>query len=152
MRGGAHLRPQSDRWREETLAGMPGRCSPSRVRPCSVSKTQTQPVGCGGDCRSLVKPGTEHTGDGPAAPRRVLVVEPDEKLRQRYCAAFVEAGWEVIESGEGRDAMTRALTSPPQLIVTEVALPLIDGFALCRVLRQDSLTACCSSPHPPRSC
>lgn len=77
---------------------------------------------------------------GYSTPRRVLVAEPDDKLRQRYGSAFVEAGWEVIETVEGRDALTHALTRAPELIVTEVALPLIDGFALCRVLRGDAMT------------
>jgi len=50
------------------------------------------------------------------------------------------AGCDVVEASDGRDALAKALGRPPSLIVTEAILPFIDGYALCALLRHDSIT------------
>lgn len=51
------------------------------------------------------------------------------------------AGYEVIEAADGRDAVARAVLSPPALIGTDLRLPFVDGVGLCDILRTDPLTA-----------
>jgi CheY-like chemotaxis protein len=46
-----------------------------------------------------------------------------------------------VEASDGRDALTKTLMHPPALIVTELRLPFIDGYALCERLRSDRATA-----------
>jgi two-component system chemotaxis response regulator CheY len=75
-----------------------------------------------------------------AALRRVLVADADAATRTRYRLALPLAGCEVIEAGDGREALTKALTELPTLIITELRLPLIDGVALCKILRRDAVT------------
>jgi two-component system chemotaxis response regulator CheY len=72
---------------------------------------------------------------------RILVVEADADSRSMYVAAFTMAGWHVVEAADGRDALVSALSHPPSLVVTELRLPFIDGFALCDILRRDRTTA-----------
>jgi CheY-like chemotaxis protein len=74
------------------------------------------------------------------ASRRVLVVDPDADTRTRYQLALSLAGCDVIEAGDGREALAKALAEPPRVILTELRLPFIDGFALCKILRRDSAT------------
>jgi CheY-like chemotaxis protein len=50
------------------------------------------------------------------------------------------ANWIVEEAADGRDALAKALALRPELIVTEIRLPGIDGFELCRLLRRDFAT------------
>jgi CheY-like chemotaxis protein len=50
-------------------------------------------------------------------------------------------GCDVLESVDGRDALVKALVRPPHLVLTELLLPLIDGFAFCEILRRDRATA-----------
>jgi CheY-like chemotaxis protein len=50
------------------------------------------------------------------------------------------AGRDIVEASDGRDALTKALVRPPSLVITEIALPLIDGAALCDILRADRMT------------
>jgi DNA-binding response OmpR family regulator len=49
-------------------------------------------------------------------------------------------GFDVAQAADGRDALTKALVRPPNLLVMELGLPLIDGFAFCEILRWDRIT------------
>ena len=72
---------------------------------------------------------------------RILVVTADDDTRALYGESFQEIGCHVIEASDGRDALTKALTSPPALVVSETGLPFLDGYALCEILRRDRATA-----------
>jgi two-component system chemotaxis response regulator CheY len=73
-------------------------------------------------------------------PSRILVADPDNKTRLLYRDLLQSAGSDVVDAVDGRDAMVKALSIRPTLVITELRLPLFDGFALCDVLRRDSLT------------
>jgi two-component system chemotaxis response regulator CheY len=85
---------------------------------------------------------THHATTTPGASinPRVLVVDADDDTRALYRNALSVVGYEVIEASDGRDALTKALVEPPTLIITEVRLPLVDGYALCEILRRDLAT------------
>ena len=85
---------------------------------------------------------TERAADAvPSSPPwRVLVVDPDPDTRGLYQTALPLAGVEVIEASDGREALTKALVEPPTLIISELRLPLVDGCALCEILRRDAAT------------
>lgn len=84
----------------------------------------------------------------PASPtrsscvgRRVLVVDADADTRALYREALSIEGCDVLEAADGRDALTKALVQPPAIVITELRVPLVSGFALCEILRRDPLTA-----------
>jgi len=81
---------------------------------------------------------------GPAlaiARRHVLVVDPDADTRASYEQSFSMAGFDVVHASDGRDALTKALGRPPSVVVMELRLPLINGVALCEILKRDRATA-----------
>jgi two-component system chemotaxis response regulator CheY len=71
---------------------------------------------------------------------RILVVDPDTDTRALYRHALEGSGHDVVEAADGRDALVKALIESPQLIITETRLPMMDGFALCEILRRDHAT------------
>lgn len=73
--------------------------------------------------------------------RRVLVVDSDADTRALYREALRMDGCDVVEAADGRDALTKALVWPPAIVITELRLPLLSGFALCEILRRDRVTA-----------
>ena len=75
-----------------------------------------------------------------AHPVRVLVADADADTRALYREAFHSNGWDVVEVADGREALATALASPPALVVTEIRLPFLDGYALCDILRRDPAT------------
>ena len=72
---------------------------------------------------------------------RVLVADSDPAARAEHCAALSAAGCDVVEAADGRDALIKALVRHPSLAVIDLNLPLVDGIALCEILRRDRVTA-----------
>jgi two-component system chemotaxis response regulator CheY len=75
-----------------------------------------------------------------AVTPRILVVEPDDDTRSMYCEWFHPWGCDVIEASDGREALAKALVRRPALVITEIRLPFVDGYALCEILRRDHVT------------
>jgi PAS domain S-box-containing protein len=46
-------------------------------------------------------------------------------------------GWEVTSAENGEDALDKARLNPPDLIVTDILMPVMDGYALCRQWKSD---------------
>lgn len=72
--------------------------------------------------------------------RLILVVEDDPETRQLYLDVFTGGGFQVDQAHNGHQALEKALASPPDLIVTDIAVPGLDGIELCRRLRADDRT------------
>jgi CheY-like chemotaxis protein len=70
----------------------------------------------------------------------VLVVENDRELRRGYVEALQEAGFRVVEAHNGLQAVDKALELTPDAIVTDLGLPGIDGYELCRRLYREGLS------------
>jgi two-component system cell cycle response regulator DivK len=75
--------------------------------------------------------------DGRIASR-ILLVEPDDDTRGLHGQLLQQIGCEVVEAFDSRDALVKALTYKPALVMTEIHLPFFDGHALCELLRRDS--------------
>ncbi len=63
------------------------------------------------------------------------MVEDEEPIRELVATALRFRGYQVVEAGSGGEALGTARSANPSLIVLDVMLPDLDGFALCRKLR-----------------
>ena len=77
----------------------------------------------------------------PLSTARILVAEHDADARALYRELFQSTGADVVEAADGREALVSALCMPPALLFTDLRLPLLDGYALCEILRRDLATA-----------
>jgi DNA-binding response OmpR family regulator len=68
---------------------------------------------------------------------KVLVVEDDLTLRETLEYNLVRQGYEVHTAADGRAALQIARQERPDLILLDIMLPGMDGFEVCRVLRQE---------------
>lgn len=66
---------------------------------------------------------------------RILLVEDDEDSCAYACAVLKEAGFTVDCAGTGSDAITRARSGHYDLILLDISLPGLDGFATSRTIR-----------------
>jgi CheY-like chemotaxis protein len=73
---------------------------------------------------------------GRPAAQRVLVVDDDTDLRHRLRGLLEKAGLEVDEAGDGRAALTRLDEQWPGLILLDLLMPEMDGFAFLAELRR----------------
>jgi two-component system OmpR family response regulator len=72
-----------------------------------------------------------------ARDESILVVEDEDPIRELVTTALRFTGFTVESVGSGREALAEARNSPFDLIVLDVNLPDLDGFEICRKLRQD---------------
>lgn len=67
---------------------------------------------------------------------KVLIVD-DTKDNLDLLGALLSAhGYEVSKAINGKDALEQAYQSPPELIISDILMPVMDGFALCREWKQ----------------
>ncbi|HEX5706087.1 MAG TPA: response regulator [Pyrinomonadaceae bacterium] len=74
----------------------------------------------------------QHTGDGT-----VLVVDDTPDKRQLLESLLCHSGYRVLTAGDGREGLLVARSARPDLIISDVSMPLIDGIELCRRIRAD---------------
>ncbi|MEV6303234.1 response regulator [Actinoplanes sp. NPDC051861] len=71
---------------------------------------------------------------------RVLVVDDEPDLRFLHRRILTRAGHDVTEASDGAAALESVRSSPPDLVVTDVMMPLMDGLEFIRRLRADPAT------------
>lgn len=69
---------------------------------------------------------------------KILLVEDDDVLRETLVYNLSQEGHDVIPCSDGTQALELARTNAPELVVLDVMLPGLDGFTICRLLRQES--------------
>jgi two-component system, cell cycle response regulator DivK len=70
----------------------------------------------------------------------VLIVEDDPETRRFYQSIFEDGGFRIEQAHNGLQALQKAVDALPDLILTDIAVPGIDGIELCRRLRADART------------
>jgi two-component system response regulator MprA len=73
------------------------------------------------------------------AAERVLVVDDDPPLRRMLQRTLTAEGFEVAVAADGGAALVETERSAPDVIVLDVAMPGLDGMAVCRRLREKGL-------------
>jgi CheY-like chemotaxis protein len=67
----------------------------------------------------------------------ILVVERDPHVRELEAYFLEEAGYSVEFAADGLTALARARELRPDILITEILVPKLDGLALCRKLKAD---------------
>lgn len=67
---------------------------------------------------------------------RILVVEDDNELRQLFCRVLEKNGYEALEASDGQQALDTLDQSYIDLIISDIMMPVMDGYELVRSLRE----------------
>jgi two-component system alkaline phosphatase synthesis response regulator PhoP len=73
--------------------------------------------------------------------RKILVVDDEAVLVETMAYNLEQAGYQVITVADGASALEAARRIKPDLIILDIMLPEMDGFEVCRQLRQERATA-----------
>ncbi len=73
--------------------------------------------------------------DSTARAPRILVADDDELMRELIAAALVENGIKTIEVSNGQEALETLQKNPVDLVILDVAMPVMDGFETCSRIR-----------------
>ncbi|HEY5512918.1 MAG TPA: response regulator [Geomonas sp.] len=72
---------------------------------------------------------------------RILVVEDEESLLKLESILFTSKGYAVTGVRDGKSALDAIAADRPDLVVLDVMLPGLDGFEVCRAIKENPLTS-----------
>ena len=84
--------------------------------------------------KAVVMGGEDAVAQGLNKQARVLLVEDDNALRRMLAVTLRRAGYQVIAAADGVEAMTVALSSPVDIVVTDAMMPNLPGQEFCLLL------------------
>jgi DNA-binding response OmpR family regulator len=74
-------------------------------------------------------------------PRNVLVVDDEPHITHVVCLKFRNSGHEVRTAADGEQAFELASRQVPDIIITDLQMPYMDGLELCMKLKQHAPTS-----------
>jgi DNA-binding response OmpR family regulator len=66
----------------------------------------------------------------------VLVVDDELAITETLTVALEMAGYQTVSAGNGRDGLEQFDKTSPQLVITDIMMPYLDGRELVRLIRQ----------------
>src|SRR5689334_5711118 len=67
---------------------------------------------------------------------RILLVEDDANARELFTIYLGEYGYHITEAHDGEQAIALAQSDPPDLVITDIMLPRMNGFEVARQVKQ----------------
>jgi two-component system cell cycle response regulator DivK len=68
-------------------------------------------------------------------PKKILIVEDNQDSRELIVKILKNRGYQLIEAVDGEDALEKAITERPDLILMDISIPKIDGYEVTRMLK-----------------
>ena len=73
--------------------------------------------------------------------KKILIVEDEESLLKLESILLTSRGYEVVGAADGAVALEQVVSERPDLVILDIMLPEIDGFEVCRRIKQNPETA-----------
>ncbi|HEV7557502.1 MAG TPA: response regulator [Kofleriaceae bacterium] len=74
--------------------------------------------------------------------KKLILLADDSPLIHRHTVPILEDdGYEVLSANDGAEAIQLALEHHPDLVITDVEMPKLDGYAVCKALKSDPATS-----------
>ena len=68
---------------------------------------------------------------------RILIAEDSPTQAEQLRLLLSSAGFAVSVAGDGREALGMAFAEPPTLVITDIVMPVMDGYELCAAIKAD---------------
>ena len=111
------------------------------VLPCQQARSVVTPdsVLPGPSFASVTNPAAAKLSPTPDGVPWILLVEDDNDIAE-YVVSILTAEWRVQRVGNGRAGVEAALAHGPDLIISDVLMPELNGYELCRELKTNPVT------------
>jgi len=76
-----------------------------------------------------------------AGKQRILVADDERPIRHIVSNSLSKCGYDVVEACDGEEALALTRDYMPDLVILDVMMPHVDGFEVCRRLREDFATS-----------
>ncbi|MBP1654179.1 MAG: diguanylate cyclase [Bacteroidetes bacterium] len=77
---------------------------------------------------------------GPLEPKQILITDDEQYLRELLASQLQEKGYKCVSLASKADAYRWSLEHKPDLIITDINSPGMDGFQFLRLIKSHSLT------------
>lgn len=67
----------------------------------------------------------------------ILVIDDEISIVEMLCAFLEEEGWQVTTASNGQEGLERMASVRPMMVVSDVMMPVLDGWELCRRMQAD---------------
>lgn len=72
--------------------------------------------------------------------KKCLIVDDEEQNRYLLEVILTSCGWETRAAANGQSrALAKARSDPPDIVISDILMPEMDGFALCREWKTDAV-------------
>lgn len=71
---------------------------------------------------------------------KILVVDDSMFQRKNICSVLLAEGFEIIEAENGRDGLSKAVANQPDMIMTDLLMPEMDGIQFLMALKENNIT------------
>src|SRR5262245_24507911 len=99
------------------------------------------PRGPAGDSKRCAPRRTNRTTGLTTMAERILIVDDDPQVQEVLTRFLGREGYTPVAVGTGEAALEVFRTEPPDLVLLDLCLPGIDGFQVCRRLKENEATA-----------
>jgi DNA-binding response OmpR family regulator len=86
---------------------------------------------------NIETPGTEKDIEFESQQKNIILAVEDSADFRDYIRWALEPRYTVVEAKNGREGIQKAQKIIPDLIISDIMMPEVDGYALCRVLKND---------------
>lgn len=99
------------------------------------------PASFAGECSmSPAANSPETAASGPKKKRRILLVDDEAGLRRLQTLWLDREKYEILEAGDGHEALRLAFLHRPDLVVLDVIMPGPNGYEVCRQIKASAIT------------
>lgn len=70
---------------------------------------------------------------------KLLIVDDNQQNLYMLHTLLTASGFEVLQASNGAQALEVARNTPPDMVISDILMPVMDGFSLCRAWKQDPL-------------
>lgn len=136
-------RGNKDLFSKEEILTIRERLHDLRLKGLSLSQIADQLSVARQELTSNIAPSppSEKSAYNPRRSSKILVVDDEEEVRSNVGEFLGNQGYDIVEAGDGEEAITMAFTQKPDLILLDLRLPKVDGYQVCQTLKGNPITS-----------
>jgi CheY-like chemotaxis protein len=110
------------------------------VAPAASVPIETAPVAPAPAASADVAAPAAVTSNGSSSRKTVMIVDDSPTIRKILGLTLERAGYKVVAEPDGESAIERLIQVVPDMILLDIAMPKIDGYEVCKRIKQDPRT------------